>query len=66
MRHTIAAQVLARAIKNIYPEACLAIGPTVDDGFYYDVLFKKPISIDDLSKIEDEMKKIKKEGHKDP
>jgi threonyl-tRNA synthetase len=64
MRHTIAAQVLARAIKNIYPEACLAIGPTVDDGFYYDVLFKKPISIDDLSKIEDEMRKIKKEGHK--
>ena len=34
MRHTIAAQVLARAIKNLYPNAKLAIGPTIDNGFY--------------------------------
>ena len=63
MRHTIAAQVLARAIKNIYPEAKLAIGPTIENGFYYDVLLKNSISSDDLSDIENEMKKIVKEGH---
>ena len=63
MRHTTAAQVLARAIKNIYPEAKLAIGPTIENGFYYDVLLKNSISSDDLSIIEDEMKKIVKEGH---
>ena len=63
MRHTIAAQVLARAIKNIYPEAKLAIGPTIENGFYYDVLLKNSISSDDLSSIENEMKKIVKEGH---
>jgi threonyl-tRNA synthetase len=63
MRHTTAAQVLARAIKNIYPEAKLAIGPTIENGFYYDVLLKNSISSDDLSAIEDEMKKIVKEGH---
>ena len=63
MRHTIAAQVLARAIKNIYPEAKLAIGPTIQNGFYYDVLLKETISSDDLFTIEEEMKKIVKEGH---
>ena len=57
MRHTLAAQVLAKAVKNLYPDAMLAIGPTVENGFYYDVLFENPISIEDLSKIEDEMKK---------
>ena len=63
MRHTIAAQVLARAIKNFYPKAKLAIGPTIDNGFYYDVLFEKPISIEDLSELENEMTKIISEGH---
>ena len=58
MRHTLTAQVLARAIKNLYPKSKLAIGPTIDDGFYYDVESEKSISSDDLSKIEDEMKKI--------
>ena len=58
MRHTIAAQVLASAIKNLYPEAKLAIGPTIEQGFYYDFLPTKPVSIDDLPKIEKEMKKI--------
>ena len=58
MRHTIAAQVLASAIKNLYPEAKLAIGPTIEQGFYYDFLPSKPVSIDDLPKIEKEMKKI--------
>ena len=58
MRHTVAAQVLARAIKNLYPDAKLAIGPTIDDGFYYDFLSDKTVSVDDLPKIEKEMEKI--------
>ena len=58
MRHTLAAQVLASAIKNLYPDAKLAIGPTIEQGFYYDFLPTKPVSIDDLAKIEKEMKKI--------
>ena len=62
MRHTLAAQVLAKAIKNLYPNAKLAIGPTIETGFYYDILFEKPISSDDLEKIEDEMRKILKDG----
>ena len=58
MRHTLTAQVLARALKNLYPKSKLAIGPTIDDGFYYDVETEQAISIDDLQKIEDEMHKI--------
>ncbi|MDC0014578.1 threonine--tRNA ligase [Gammaproteobacteria bacterium] len=58
MRHTVAAQVLARAIKNLYPSAKLAIGPTINDGFYYDFLSDKTVSIDDLPKIEKEMENI--------
>ena len=41
MRHTLAAQVLAKAIKNLFPNSMLAIGPTIQDGFYYDILFEK-------------------------
>lgn len=59
MRHTVTAQLLARAVKNLYPEAKLAIGPTVENGFYYDIEFKEPLSSDDLEKIEKEMRKIK-------
>ena len=58
MRHTLTAQVLAQAIKNLYPDAKLAIGPTIENGFYYDTLFSKPISLDDLPNIEKEMRKI--------
>jgi threonyl-tRNA synthetase len=58
MRHTLTAQVLARAVKNLYPDAKLAIGPTIKDGFYYDFEFVKPITPDDLEKIEKEMQKI--------
>ncbi len=58
MRHTLTAQVLARAIKNIYPKSFLAIGPIIENGFYYDVETDQAISIDDLQKIEDEMHKI--------
>tara|TARA_B100001121_G_C18678621_1_gene617437 strand:- start:300 stop:2213 length:1914 start_codon:yes stop_codon:yes gene_type:complete len=62
MRHTLAAQVLAKAVKNLYPKSKLAIGPTIENGFYYDVLFDQPISSDDLPKIENEMKKIVSRG----
>ncbi|MDA9902869.1 threonine--tRNA ligase [Gammaproteobacteria bacterium] len=58
MRHTLTAQVLARAVKNLYPDTKLAIGPTIKDGFYYDFEFSKPISPDDLEKIEKEMHQI--------
>ena len=58
MRHTLTAQVLARAVQNLYPGTKLAIGPTIKDGFYYDFEFKKPISTDDLERIEKEMTKI--------
>ena len=60
MRHTLTAQVLAKALKNLYPDSHLAIGPTIDDGFYYDVETKKSISVDDLSNIEKEMQNIVK------
>ena len=64
MRHTLTAQVLAKAIKNLYPGSKLAIGPTIENGFYYDVLFEKPISNEALPKIEKEMKKIALAGSK--
>ena len=62
MRHTLTAQVLASAIKNLYPKARLAIGPTIDNGFYYDFLSPESISIDDLPKIEQEMMSIINSG----
>ncbi len=58
MRHTVTAQLLARAVKNLYPSAKLAIGPTIENGFYYDVLFEEPISSEDLPIIEKEMRSI--------
>ena len=58
MRHTLTAQVLARAVQNLFPGTKLAIGPTINNGFYYDFESKKTISNDDLEKIEIEMKKI--------
>ena len=56
-RHTTS-HVLAQAIKNVYPTSKLAIGPTIENGFYYDVEFTTPIVLADLVKIEEEMKKI--------
>lgn len=56
-RHTCA-HVLAQAIKTIYPTCKLAIGPVIDNGFYYDVDFVTPIAQTDLAKIEAEMQKI--------
>lgn len=56
-RHTCA-HVLAQAVKSIFPTCKLAIGPVIENGFYYDFDFATPITQSDLSKIEDEMKKI--------
>ena len=56
-RHTCA-HILAQAVRNIYPTVQLAIGPTVDNGFYYDFDFKTPITQADFEKIEAEMKSI--------
>ena len=61
LRHT-ASHVMAQAIKRLYPSAKLAIGPSIADGFYYDIDFETPITADDLEKIEAEMKKIIKEA----
>lgn len=56
-RHT-AAHILAQAVKNIYPNAKLAIGPSISNGFYYDFDFETPITIDDFEMIEKEMQSI--------
>ena len=60
-RHT-ASHILAQAVKRIYPETKLAIGPSIDNGFYYDMEKDTPFTQDDLEKIEKEMKKIVKEN----
>ena len=59
--HT-ASHVLAQAVKRLYPNAKCAIGPAVDNGFYYDFDVEKPFSPEDLEKIKAEMKKIVKSG----
>ena len=61
LRHT-ASHILAQAIKRLYPEAKLAIGPSIADGFYYDIDKEVPLTSDDLEKVEAEMKKIVKEN----
>ncbi len=60
-RHT-ASHIMAQAIKRLYPDVKLAIGPSVADGFYYDIDKETPLLQEDLEKIEAEMKKIVKEG----
>ncbi|WP_250228919.1 threonine--tRNA ligase [Anaeropeptidivorans aminofermentans] len=59
-RHT-AAHILAQAVKRLYPDVKLAIGPATDEGFYYDFDREKPFTPEELEKIEAEMKKIVKE-----
>ncbi len=58
-RHTCS-HILAQAVKSVFPTVKLAIGPSIQNGFYYDFDFKTPITFDDLKRIEDEMKKIVK------
>ena len=59
--HT-ASHILAQAVKRLYPSAKCAIGPAVDNGFYYDFEVEKPFTSEDLEKIKAEMKKIVKSG----
>lgn len=62
IRHTCS-HVLAEAVKRVFPDAKLAIGPSIDEGFYYD-FEHEPFSREDLDQLEAEMKKIIKEGNK--
>lgn len=62
IRHT-ASHVLAEAVKRLFPNAKVTIGPAIDEGFYYD-FDAEPFSREDLDNLEAEMKKIIKEGHK--
>ena len=59
-RHTTS-HIMAQAIKRLYPDTKLAIGPSIDNGFYYDMEKDTPFTQEDLEKIEKEMKKIVKE-----
>lgn len=63
LRHT-AAHILAQAVKRLYPKAKLAIGPAIDNGFYYDFDVEEAFTIETLEKIEEEMRKIIKEDLK--
>ena len=63
LRHT-ASHVLAQAVKRLYPEARLAIGPAIENGYYYDFDIDKPFTSEDIEKIEKEMEKIVKEDLK--
>lgn len=60
--HHTTSHIMAQAVKRLYPEIKLAIGPSIADGFYYDFDTEKPLTNDDLEKIEAEMKKIVKEN----
>ncbi len=62
IRHT-ASHILAEAVKRLFPDAKVTIGPAIEEGFYYD-FDAEPFSREDLDKLEAEMKKIIKEGHK--
>ena len=58
--HT-SSHIMAQAVKRLFPDAKIAIGPAIDEGFYYDFDVEKPFSEDDKARIEEEMKKIIKE-----
>ena len=57
LRHSTA-HVLAEAVTHLWPGVRVAIGPAIDDGFYYDFEFPEPVSADDLGRIEEEMRRI--------
>ncbi|MCM3611447.1 threonine--tRNA ligase [Planococcus sp. MERTA32b] len=62
LRHSTA-HLLAQAVKRLYPDAKLGVGPVIENGFYYDIDTESPITSEDLPKIEKEMKKIIGENH---
>jgi threonyl-tRNA synthetase len=57
LRHSIS-HVMAQAVQEVFPGAKVSIGPSIDEGFYYDFEYKEPFTIDDFTKIESHMKKI--------
>ena len=61
---TTTSHILAQAVKRLFPDTKLAIGPAIDDGFYYDFDREVPFTTEDLETIEKEMKKIVKEDLK--
>ena len=62
-RHSLS-HVMAQAVRRLFPEARLAIGPAIDDGFYYDFDVSEPFSAEDLSRIEKEMKRVVRQNHR--
>lgn len=62
LRHTTS-HVLAQAVRRLYPGTKLAVGPAIENGFYYDLDIPVPVSDDDLKNIETEMSKVIKEAH---
>ncbi|MDX6520682.1 MAG: threonyl-tRNA synthetase, partial [Gaiellales bacterium] len=63
LRHSTA-HVMAEAVLHLWPDTKVAIGPAIADGFYYDFEFAEPISVDDLEKIEHEMRRILAADHR--
>jgi len=61
LRHSTA-HVMAHAVKRLFPDAKIAIGPAIDNGFYYDFDIERPLTPEDLSRIEEEMQKIIKDN----
>ena len=59
LRHS-SAHILAQAVLNLYPDAQFGVGPSIENGFYYDFLFTEPLKENDLSNIEKEMQRIAK------
>src|SRR6516162_3622411 len=59
LRHS-AAHLMAQAVQSLYPETQVTIGPTIEDGFYYDFAPPKPFTLDDLPKIEAKMRELAK------
>ena len=62
-RHSLS-HVMAQAVRRLFPEARLAIGPAIDDGFYYDFDVSEPFTTEDLGRIEKEMKRVVRENHR--
>ena len=61
IRHS-AAHLLAQAVKNIFPDAQVTIGPVIEDGFYYDFSYKRPFTPEDLARIEKKMSELAKQN----
>ncbi len=63
IRHSFA-HLIGHAVKQLYPEAKMAIGPVIEDGFYYDISYKNPFTLNDLESIEQRIKKLIKQNYK--